>query len=268
MELDVIGSRSLRDAGVDEELERELDHALVMGDSELPDRLRRIGLGGALFAARRVARALSPNAEATVGWRALETLAGLGAIGRRALHTTREELPHAERALAVADEVLAHRAGEPPGQRDLPFITMLDRVIDQPEMRGNFLLSWTPYDSPVHGLRRIEILGNGEMLTTTRAPGEDANTTRRGRLGGTAFDSLLYSLRGGAPWILRPVREVGMPDEPRPTLQIELALGDPFSRRITMWNGEWRMGPGATLAEALDRIGHDAIHGSSFPPPR
>jgi hypothetical protein len=53
---------------------------------------------------------------------------------------------------------------------------------------------------------------------------------------------------------LRPLRPQGLPDEPRPALELQLALGENFTRRIAMWNGEWRQGPAFRLADILDRL--------------
>jgi hypothetical protein len=55
-------------------------------------------------------------------------------------------------------------------------------------------------------------------------------------------------------WLLRPLRKVGFPDEPRPALEVQLALGEPYTRRVAMWNGEWRQGPGFRIADMLDRL--------------
>ncbi len=145
---------------------------------------------------------------------------------------------------------------------------MLDRVIAQPDQRGNFLLSWTAVDSAVHGTRRLQLLGSGERIVVNRAPGEPTSTTKRLSLGSMPMQSVVEALRYSAVWLLRPLREQGLPDEPRPSLEVQLALGDPFVRSVAMWNGEWRLGPAAPLASLLDRLADTSLQGPSALAPR
>lgn len=265
-QLVVTWARSLRSAGIDEMTEARLDAALMSGTNDVVDQLRAHGEGGATFAARRIARILSSGAESLVGWRALDALALLGPLGREAVAEARAQLPHAEDALAFADELLARKAGEPTAQGDLPFVTTLGRIIDEPASRGNFLLSWTACDSEIHGTRRLQVFGNGERVVTGRAPSHPMALTRRSMLQPMQMQALVESLRYGAIWLLRPLRGVGLPDEPRPSLEVQLALGGPFGRHVAMWNGEWRNGPAATLADLLDRLSLEAAPDSMLPP--
>lgn len=265
-DLSVTTARSLREAGIDERAEMELDAALMTADPELVGRLRTFGFGGAIFAARRVARILSFGAESTIGWRALDALGLLGDEGVKAVTQTRQQLPHAEKALAFAEEWIRHQAGEPPAQRHLPFLTMLERVIEQPDQRGNFLLTWTSVDSDIHGTRRLQIFGNGERVVTGRMPGASMATTRRSSLTSMQVTAVCQALMFAEVWLLRELRAAGLPDEPRPTLEVQLALGEPFSRYVAMWNGEWRLGPASQLADLLDRLSRDASP-DTMPPP-
>lgn len=265
VKLDVAYSESLREAGIDEATEMKLDAALFGGDAHLVEQLRAHGEGGAAFAARRVARILSPGAESLAGWRAFDALGLLGAAAGPAVAQAREELPHAEAALSFAEQWLAHRASETDPQH-LPFVTQLDRVVNQPDARGNFVLSWTGVDSAIHGLRRVQIFGNGERIVTIRDPGSEFSRTRRTMLRPDQMRGVAEALRFSAVWLLRPLRERGLPDEPRPTLEVELGLGGPFRRNVAMWNGEWRQGPASPLADFLDRLASD--HGSESIPPR
>lgn len=264
--LSVTTARSLREAGIDERAEMELDAGLMTADPELVERLRAFGFGGAIFAARRVARILSSGAESTIGWRALDALGLLGDEGVRAVVQTRQQLPHAEKALAFAEEWIRHQAGDAPDPRHLPFLTRLERVIEQPDQRGNFLLTWTSVDSEIHGTRRLQIFGNGERVVTGRLPGGSMATTRRSTLNGMQVTAVCQALLFAEVWLLRELREAGLPDEPRPTLEVQLALGEPFSRYIAMWNGEWRLGPASQLADLLDRLSRDASP-DTMPPP-
>ena len=143
---------------------------------------------------------------------------------------------------------------------------MLERIIEQPDSRGNFLLTWTSVDSEIHGTRRLQILGNGDRVVTGRPPGSPTLSTRRSKLSMMHMQTLVQALRYAAVWLLRPLREHGLPDEPRPNLEIQLALGEPFVRNIAMWNGEWRLGPAASLADLLDRLSQDALPDSIRPP--
>lgn len=265
-ELLVTTARSLRDAGIDEATEARLDSALLAGSDDAIDLLRSFGRGGAIFAARRLARVLSPGAESTLGWRALDALGLMGAEGRRAVAEVRAQLPHAEPALAFAEDWLAHVAGESPSPAHLPFVMMLERVIEQPDQRGNFLLTWTSVDSSVHGLRRLQIFGDGDRVVTLQLPGAAVPSTRRSSLSPLQLQAVAEALRYAAVWLLRPLREVGLPDEPRPALEVQLALGDPFTRQVAMWNGEWRLGPAKPLADLLDRLVQAAAPQTRPPP--
>jgi hypothetical protein len=265
-ELVVTVARSLRDAGIDEAAELRLDELLLRGDPDLVHHLHRYGAGGAAFAARRVARILSAGGESTLGWRALDALSLLGDEGIRAVHEHRTVLPHAQSALSFAEEWLRHRRGENAPHAHLPFVSMLERVLAQPDQRGNFLLTWTAVDSDIHGARRLQIFGNGERIVTTRLPGASVANTRRSYLGASQMQTVVESLRDAAVWLLRPLRERGLPDEPRPTLEVQLALGEPFTRNVALWNGEWRLGPASTLADLLDRLSQSASPDSMLPP--
>ena len=250
----VVTARGLAETGIDEETELRLDAALIRSGPDVLDVLRQHGRGGSIFAARRVARILSGGIESIVGWNALSALLRMGDEGSDALDEVRPTIPHAEAAYAFARNWIRHRLGGPPIPEDLPFVTMLDRVIEQADQRGNFLLSWTAVDSPVHGTRRLEVLGRGERLITLRLPSDPAPTTRRSTLSPPQMQGLVTAIRDAAVWLLQPLRAEALPDEPRPSLEIQLALGAPFQRRIAMWNGEWRQGPAGPLAELLDRL--------------
>lgn len=63
----------------------------------------------------------------------------------------------------------------------------------------------------------------------------------------------------------RPLREQGLPDEPRPVFEVQLGMGAPFCRQVSMWNGEWRRGPASNLADLLDRLASDHIGESLLP---
>jgi hypothetical protein len=252
--LDIVPAQSLRDAGIDADVEAGLD-SLLFGDREaFVERLRHLGDGGLLFAARRVARILSPGVESMLGWRALDALSIFGAEGVRAAERAREDLPHAASALDFAVDWLGSKTGHAVPERDLPFVTKLERLVLEPESRGNMILSWTACDSPVHGLRQCQIFGNGGRIVTARAPSDPVPRTRRDALSPMQVKTLLDALRMNAIWLLRPLRRDGLPDEPRPALEAQLDLGEPFIRRIAMWNGEWREGPAASLASLLDRL--------------
>lgn len=268
VDLLVTSARSLRDAGIDERAEAALDAALLGGRGDVAGVLRQYPKGGAIFAARRVARILSSGTEASLGWRALDALSLLKEQSVPAIVQARAELPHAEPALAFAEDWLRHRAGEPPRRHSLPFVDTLDRIIKQPDSRGNFLLSWTATDSPVHGTRRLQLLGSGERIVTIRLPGQTVARTQRYSLTSMQMDMVGEALRYAAIWLMRPLRAVGLPDEPRPTLEVQLALGDPFVHSVAMWNGEWRMGPASALADLLDRLSDvDPSRKSTIPLP-
>jgi len=265
----VTAPRSLRDAGIDEATELALDDALQRGDPNLVERLRTLP-GGPVYAARRAARVLSPGSEASLGWRAMDVLTRLGEPGIVAAERAIDDLPHAIPALAFAVAWALHRLEREPPPEHLGFVTMLGELIDQPDRRGNFLLSWTPFDSPVHGERRLQIFGSGDAVVVSRGPNETVPTTRRIRLNAMHMRALLEALRYSAVWLLAPLRERGMPDEPRPALEVRLGLGEAFVRQIAAWNGEWRQGPGAHIADLLDRLcadggsSRDSVRPSAF----
>ncbi len=247
-------ARALREAGVDAPTESALDSLLVAGDPSTVERLRLLGRGGTVYAARRVARVVAGGSEAALGWRALDALELLGAESVSAIHAAREELPHAAAALDFARDWLEFRLGKSASDVDLPFVTALTQLVEQPDRRGNFVLSWSPYDSPIHGGLRMELFGNGDRIVVVRPPGQAVPSTRRTLLGPMLMLSMLEALLMSGVWLLRPLRVQGLPDEPRPALELQLALGENFSRRISMWNGEWRQGPAAHLADILDRL--------------
>ncbi|UJR78774.1 hypothetical protein [Sandaracinus amylolyticus] len=260
-------ARSLREAGIDDALEAELDAMLLGGSASTVDRLRQLGRGGAAYAARRFARVLVPGADATLGWKALDALELLGADGLEAVQAAREDLPHAASALDFAAEWIAFRLGREPAPEHLPFVTMLEQLVHQPDRRGNLVVTWTPHDSPVHGSQRMEIFGNGDRIVVVRPAGQAVPSTRRTLMGAMPMQTLLEALVWSGVWLLRPVRAQGLPDEPRPALEVQLALGEPFTRKIAMWNGEWRHGPAFRLADLLDRLAA-AVRPESLPPPR
>jgi hypothetical protein len=264
-ELVVTRARSLEEAGIDANLEQQLDGLLVAGDPSLVERLRALGPGGARFAARRVARVLSHGADAVMGWRALDALELLGSASLSAISALAPDLPHAAPALEFAHDWLAFRTGVGTPPQHLPFLTALDVLIQQPDRCGNFVLSWTAYDSPVHGSSRMEIFGNGDRIVVVRPAGASVPSTRRTMLSPMHLQALLESLRFSGVWLLRPLRRDGLPDEPRPALEVQLELGEPFTRRVAMWNGEWRQGPGFRLADLLDRLAAQ-VRPESLPP--
>ncbi len=267
LHLIVTAARSLRHAGIDERMESRLDDLLLEGSPALVDTLLALGDGGAIYAVRRSTRVLAAGTEAMMGWRAAAALVALGDVALTALESERAGLPHAARALAYLEALIRHLRGEPVSSRHLQFATMLDRLIEQPEMRGNFLLSFTAMDSEVHGHRRMEILGNGERIVSSRAASAPMGTTRRTMLSSAQMRAILEALRAAPVWLLEPMREAGLPDEPMPSLDVQLALGDTFSRRIVMWNGEWRLGPGAALFDFLDAFSLEAPRESAYPHP-
>jgi hypothetical protein len=260
-------AHSLREAGIDEQVEAELDAMLLANDAGTATRLRQLGQGGAIFAARRFARVLMPGADSTLGWKALDALELLGASGLEAVRIAKDDLPHASTAFEFAADWLEFRLGRDPAPAHLPFITMLEQVIHQQDRRGNFVLTWTSLDSPVHGATRVEIFGNGDRIVIVRPAGEVVPSTCRTQLPAMQMQTLLEALAWSGVWLSRPLRTSGMPDEPKPALEIQLAIGEPFTRRIAMWNGEWRYGPLCRLAALLDRL---AAHAKpeSLPPPR
>jgi len=127
------------------------------------------------------------------------------------------------------------------------------------------VLSWTAYDSAVHGSSRREIFGNGDRIVVVRPATSSVPTTRRTMLSPMHLQALLECLRFSGVWLLRPLRREGLPDEPRPALEVQLALGEPFTRRIALWNGEWRQGPGFRLADLLERLAAQVLP-ESLPP--
>lgn len=253
-EVTVERARALREAGVDAATESALDTLLSAGDPSTVERLRLLGRGGAVYASRRVARVVAGGSEAALGFRALDALELLGQDSVSALRGAREELPHAAVALDFARDWLEFRLGKTPSDADLPFVTELTQLVEQPDRRGNFVLSWSPYDSPIHGGLRMEIFGNGDRIVVVRPPGQAVPSTRRTMLGPMHMKAMLEALLMSGAWLLRPLRAQGLPDEPRPALEVQLALGETFTRRIAMWNGEWRQGPAFRLADILDRL--------------
>ncbi|MEM9193886.1 MAG: hypothetical protein AAGF12_32220 [Myxococcota bacterium] len=269
IDLVVTRAHSLRDAGIGPMEEAALDEALLRGDGSIGPSLERFGPGGRAYLVRRIARMSSSGTETAAGFRALEVLTRLGTDGLEACDQALAELPHGESALRYARDWIAHRLGRPPPDDKLRFITQLDRLVQERDARGNFVLGWTPFDSAIHGTRRIEVFGDRERIVTDRAPYEDVAKTRRTRVTDLQLDSLMQSLRYAGVWLLRPLRPRGLPDEPRPTLEVQLGLGDPFSHEVALWNGEWRQGPGANLADLLDRLANEAASRATFPaPPR
>lgn len=266
-ELLVSRARSLREAGIDERVEAELD-AMLLGNSDgTADRLRALGHGGSAYAARRFARVLFPGAESTLGWKALDALELLGERGLAAVREARDDLPHAATALDFAAEWISFRLGRDPSPEHLPFVTMLDQIVHQPDRRGNLVLTWTPFDSAIHGALRVEVFGNGDRIVIVRPAGQAVPSTRRTLMGKMPMQTLLEALVWSGVWLLRPLRVQGMPDEPKPALEVQLAIGEPFTRQISMWNGEWRHGPAFRLADLLDRLAAQ-VQPESMPPPR
>lgn len=265
-ELFVSRARSLRDAGIDENVEGELDSMLLGGHPGTAERLRALGDGGATYAARRFARVLVPGGDSTLGWKALDALEQLGERGLAAVHAAREDLPHAASALDFAADWIRFRLGHETPAQHLPFVTMLDEIVHQPDRRGNLVVTWTPYDSPIHGGMRMEIFGNGDRIVVARPAGQAVPSTRRTLMGAMPMQTLLEALVWSGVWLLRPLRAHGLPDEPKPAIELQLALGEPFARKISMWNGEWRHGPGFRLADLLDRLA-SAVSPASLPPP-
>jgi hypothetical protein len=245
---------SLREAGIDAALEASLDALLLGGEASGVEQLHALGLGGAAYAARRVTRVLGAGPETLLGWKALEALERLGTAGLEALHRAREDMPHAAPALDFAADWIRFRTEGATDPRHLPFVTALEQLIHQPDRRGNFVLSWTAYDSPVHGSSRMEIFGNGDRIVVVRPAGQSVPSTRRTQLGPMHMHGLLENLLMSGVWLLRPLRALGMPDEPRPALELSLEIGETYTRKIALWNGEWRQGPGFRVADMLDRL--------------
>ena len=268
VQLPITSSRSLREVGVDEDREHELDDLLDEGGQPLIAAIRAAGPGGFAYACRRVARVLSPGMESAAGWRALDALSVMGPETLPHLHQAREELPHAHAALDFAYAWLQHRHGVAPSAADLPFVTMLDQLANQPDARGNFVLAYTGVDSAIHGLRRVQLFGNGERIVSRRDPGSEFLKTRRTMLKDHEMRAVLDALRYAPVWLLRPLREHGFPDEPRPTLEVQLGMGGPFERHVAMWQGEWRLGPGRNLVDLMDLISQDQAAPSIVPPQR
>ncbi len=254
VKLVVVRPRSAEEAGISVAMEQHLEAGLLRGDPVVFDQLRALGEGGARFLARRVARVLSHGVDAAMGWRALEALELFGAPSIGAIEAVRPDQPHAIEALDFARDWLAFRAGMPTPSEHLPFVSALELLRQQPDRRGNFLLSWTPHDSAVHGSTRMEIFGNGDRIVVVRPAGASVPSTRRTILSPPHLQSLLDALQLSGVWLLRPLRREGLPDEPRPALELQLELGAHHTRRVAMWNGEWRQGPGFRLADLLDRL--------------
>ena len=129
------------------------------------------------------------------------------------------------------------------------------------------MLAWSAYDSPIHGSRRVELVGNGQRIITLRASHDEVPQLSRSALSEGQVRVVLEALRGAAVWNLSALRQRALPDEPRPVLDVQLALGKQFHRQIAMLNGEWRQGPGAYLANLLDRLA-DERSPITQPPPR
>ncbi len=256
-ELKVTRLASMRAAGIGADLESELDTRLLAGDPSLPERLRALGTGGADYAAQRVARVLVPGADATLGWKALDALEMIGPAGLDAVHEARHALPHAAEALTFAAEWLGFRLGHGHAARDLPFVTALEDLIAQPDRRGNFAVTWVPYDLAIHGRMSLDIARDAERIVHAQSPGGGPSVVRRARLKPMQVQALLDTLAHSGVWLLRPLRTMGIPDEPRPSLRVQLDLAGGSTRHIEMWNGEWRHGPGFRLAGLLDRIAND-----------
>jgi hypothetical protein len=258
-------SRSLRDAGIDEATEAKLDGALYAGEARLLDLLRHHGAGGVAFAARRVARVLSPGAESIAGWNALDALALLGPQAIDAVTVAREEIPHADRALAFAARWLAFRHGSMPDPYDLPFVTMLDRIVEEPATRGNLLVGWTGVDSAIHGLRRVQIFGNGERIVTSRDPGSEFSRTRRTMLRPHEMQALVEAIRHSAVWLAAPLREQGLPTSRGPRSRCSSASAGPSVGRCPCgtasgaavrrrtWPSSWIGWPATTSASPCRR---------------
>lgn len=245
---------TLREAGIDEATERGLDAMLLSGDPQTATRLGALGRGGAEYAVRRFARVLSTGAEAPIGWRALDALERLGDEGLAAIAAAQADMPHAAAALSFGFDWLRFRLGRPTPEVHLPFVTALEQLRDQPDRRGNFVLSWTPFDSPIHGSSRMEVFGQGDRIVVVRAAGHSVPSTRRTLVGAMQMHALFETLLWSGVWLWRPLRTQPMPDEPRPALEVQLEIGEPYARKIAMWNGEWRQGPGFRLADLLDRL--------------
>lgn len=270
IELVVTRAESLRAAGIEALDEAALDEALLRGDGDLIDRLVAFGPGGLAYLVRRIARMSAAGSETTAGFRALPLLERFGDEGINACDRAIAELPHGEAALRYARDWLAHRRGAPPPEDRLRFVNMLDRLVRERDARGNFVLSWTPYDSAIHGTRRLEVFGDRERVVTDRSPADDVPRTRRTQITELQLDGLMQALRLSGVWLLRPLRPRGLPDEPRPTLEVQLGLGEPYSHEVAMWNGQWRQGPASHLADLLDRLAAETVGWSSPPsaPPR
>ncbi len=268
VDLVVSPPESLREAGISASLEAELDGLLLAGDANVGERLRELGDGGATYAARRLSRVLSSGAESRLGWRSLDALALLGDAGLAAVRKAADDLPHARIAYDFASEWLWYHQGGAPADVHLPFITSLERAALDPASRGNLLLTFTACDSDVHGTRRLQVLGDGERIVSGRAPYGEGLLSRRSTLSPGKMQALLEALRYGAVWLLRPLRETGIVDEPRPELEVQLALGETFIRRIALFQGEWRSGPASTLFDLLERLWREAPPESVFPPAR
>ncbi len=252
--LTVERAASLREAGIDATLEASLDALVLAGEASGVERLRELGAGGAAYAARRVTRVLGAGPETLLGWKALEVLELLGPAGLEAIARAREDMPHAAPALDFAEDWIRFRLGGATDERHLPFVTALEQLLHQPDRRGNFVLSWTAYDSPVHGSSRMEIFGNGDRIVVVRPAGQSVPSTRRTHIGAMHMQGLLETLLMSGVWLLRPLRAQGMPDEPRPALELALDIGETFTRKVALWNGEWRQGPGFRIADMLDRL--------------
>jgi hypothetical protein len=239
-------SRSLRDAGIDEATEAKLDGALYAGEARLLDLLRHHGAGGVAFAARRVARVLSPGAESIAGWNALDALALLGPAG----HRRRQRGARRDPARRPGAGVRRALARVPARVAAGPVRPALRHHAGAHRRRAGHARQ------PAGGL-------DGRGLGHPRpAPGADLRQRRAHR------DLARPGLRvqPHAPHHAAPARDAGLggghpaqrrvagrsaararpPDEPRPAFEVQLGIGGPFSRQVSMWNGEWRRGPSST----------------------
>jgi hypothetical protein len=187
--------------------------------------------------------------------------------GVESARRARDEVPHAAPALEAAIAWTTHLMGQPPSAEHLPFATQLEQIIHQPEMRGNFFLAWTAYESAIHGSRRVELMGNGQRIISTRSNQDELPRVSRSTLSEGQVRVVLEALRGAAVWSLVPLRQRALPDEPKPALDVRLALGKQFHRQVALLNGEWRHGPAAFLAALLDRLA-DERSPITQPPPR
>lgn len=266
--LAVVELRALRDAGIDRSLEEEIDTRLLAGDGDVVERLRPFGAAGAELLAHRLVRVMAPGLDSTVGWRAFDALTLLGRTGLAAIRSVRDELPHGDRAFDFAEQWLSHRLGRPPSPSDLQFTSLLDLLCQERSARQELALQWTACDSDVHGMRRVRVTGDGRVVRTVRPPGAIMSSSSEDFLTADQVELLVQALRDAAVWLLRPLRQRGLPDEPSPELEVQLAAGDAFARQIVMFNGEWQQGPAAALAGLMNRLAGERRFGSEPPAAR